>query len=49
MRQDQVLLVADADLVEGVALGDIGDRIHLGVAGVAGRFAGALERDGHAA
>ena len=29
MRQDQVLLVADAHLVEGVALGEIGDRVHL--------------------
>ena len=35
MRQDQVLLMADADLVEGVFLGEIGDRFHLAVAGVA--------------
>ena len=47
MRQDQVLLVADADLVEGVFLGDVGDRLHLAVAGVARRFADALQRDRH--
>ena len=42
MRQDQVLLVADADLVEGVSLGEVGDRVHLAVAGIAGRFADAF-------
>ena len=29
MRQDQVLLVADADFVEGIFLGEIGNGIHL--------------------
>ncbi len=47
MRQDQVLLVADADLVEGIFLGDVGDRFHLAVAGVARRLADALQRDRH--
>ena len=47
MRQDQVLLVADADLVEGIFLGEVGDRLHLAVAGVARHLADALQRDRH--
>jgi hypothetical protein len=47
MRQDQVLLVADAHLVEGIGLGDVGHRVHLAVAGVAGNLADALQRDRH--
>ena len=47
VRQDQVLLVADPDLVERICLGDIGDRFHLAVAGVAGRLADAFQRDRH--
>ena len=45
MRQHQVLLVADAQLVEGVALDDVGDGIHLLVAGIARYLADTLERD----
>ncbi len=37
MRQHQILLVADADFAERVALGEIGDRVHLLGGGVAGR------------
>ena len=47
MRQDEVLLVADADLVEAVVLGKIGDRLHLAVGGVARRPADRLQRDRH--
>ena len=47
MRQDQVLLMADADLVERVSFGDVGHRLHLAVAGIARHFADALERDRH--
>ena len=37
MRQHQVLLVADADFAERVAVGKVGDRVHLLGGGVAGR------------
>ena len=47
MRQDEVLLVADAHLVEGVALGEVGDRVHLLGGGVARRAADRLQRDRH--
>ena len=39
MRQDQVLLVRDADLVVRIVLGEVGDRVHLVGAGVARRRA----------
>ena len=45
MRQDQVLLVADANLVERIALGEIGDQFHLAGGGVARRPADRLQRD----
>src|SRR3546814_5241253 len=38
MRQHQVLLVADADLVVAEALGEVGDRRHLRGAGIARRL-----------
>ena len=44
MRQHQVLLVADADFAEAVAVGEIGDGVHLLGGGVAGRRAGRLQR-----
>ena len=47
MRQHQVLLVADADLAERIAVGEIGDRIHLLGGGVARRAAFRLERQRH--
>ena len=46
MRQDQVLLVADADLVEAVALGEVGDGVHLLGGGIARDAADRLQRDG---
>ena len=46
MRQDQVLLVADADLAVAVALGEVGDEVHLVGGGVARRAADRLQRDG---
>lgn len=36
MRQDQVLLVADTDLVEGILLGDVCNSLHLRVGRVPG-------------
>ena len=45
VRQDQVLLVADADLVVAVGLGEIGDEAHLLGGGVARRAADRLQRD----
>ena len=47
MRQHEVLLVADADFAERIALGEIGDRVHLLGGGVAGRPALGLERQRH--
>ena len=44
MRQHQVLLMADADFAERVAVGEVSDRIHLLGGGVAGRAALRLER-----
>jgi hypothetical protein len=43
MRQHKVLLVADAELVERVALGKVGDRLHLLGRGIAGSAADGLE------
>ena len=45
MRQDEVLLVADAHLAEAVALGEVGDELHLLGGGVARRAADRLQRD----
>src|SRR3954466_13619999 len=45
MRQSEVLLVADADLTEGVFVGEIGQRIHLLGGGIARRRADRLQRD----
>src|SRR5262252_6447096 len=42
--QHQVLLMADPDLTEGIAIRKIGDRIHLVGGGIAGRTALRLER-----
>ena len=47
MGQHQILLVADADFAERIALGEVGDRVHLRRGGVAGRAAFRLERQGH--
>ena len=46
VRQDQVLLVADADLVVAVGLGEVGDEPHLLGGRVARRAADRLQRDG---
>ena len=46
MRQDQVLLVADADLALAVGVGEVGHALHLHGAGVARRRAGGLQRGG---
>ena len=46
MGQHQVLLVADPDFAERIALGEIRDGIHLVGGGVAGRSALGLEREG---
>ncbi len=46
VRQHQVLLVRDAHLVEGIALGEIGDGVHLLGAGIARDAADRLQRDG---
>ena len=35
MRQHQILLVADPDFAERIALGEIGDRVHLVGGGIA--------------
>ena len=45
MGQHQVLLVADQDLVEAVALGQVGDRLHLRCRRVARHAADRLQRD----
>ncbi len=49
MRQHQVLLVADADFVEGEFLGDVGDSLHLHVGRITRNAADRLQRDGDAA
>src|SRR5262245_53714722 len=46
VRQYQVLLVADAHLIEGEALRQLGDRLHLGGRGIAGNAADRFQRDG---
>ena len=46
VRQHQILLVGDADLAEGILLGQIGDGVHLLGGGVARRPADRLQRDG---
>src|SRR5262249_30719851 len=45
MRQRQILLVPDADLAVAVAIGKLGDDIHLLRSGVAGRPTFGLERE----
>ena len=47
MRQDEVLLVRDADLVVRIVLRQVGDGVHLVGAGVAGDRADRFQRDGH--
>ncbi|MNY68766.1 hypothetical protein D3C86_2065880 [compost metagenome] len=47
MRQDQVLLVADTDLVEGILLGDVCNSLHLRVGRVPRNAADRLQRDRH--
>ena len=47
VRQRQILLMADANLAETVALGEIGDGVHLLRGGVAGRPSLGLERERH--
>src|SRR6266481_3514038 len=47
MGEHQVLLVADPDLAERIAIREIGDRIHLLRRGIAGRSALGLERERH--
>ena len=39
VRQHEILLVADPDFAEAVAVGEIGDGVHLLGGGVAGRSA----------
>jgi len=46
MRQDQILIVADAEFAEAVAVGDFGDRIHLIRGQVARRAAFGFQRQG---
>jgi hypothetical protein len=45
MRKNDVLLVADPRLARAVALGEIGDQVHLVGGGVAGRAADRLQGD----
>ena len=45
--EDQVLLVRHAQLAEGIAVGEAGDRVHLVAGDVARRHAGLLEREGY--
>src|SRR6266702_403367 len=45
MRQRQVLLMAHADLAEGIFVGEIGERIHLLGGGITRRRADRLQRD----
>ncbi len=47
--QQQVLLVRHAGLAAGVAVGEVGGRVHLVGRGVTGRVADALERQHHGA
>ncbi len=47
MRQDQVLLMRDPDLVLRIGFGEIGDGLHLFGAGVAGNAANGLEGNRH--
>ncbi len=47
VRQRQILLMADANLAETVALGEIGDGVHLLRGGIAGRPSLGLERERH--
>ena len=47
VRQHQILLVGDADFVESIFFGKVGDGFHLAVGDVARRFADALQRDRH--
>src|SRR5215813_6620405 len=47
VRKGQILLVADANLSETVALGEIGDGIHLPRGGIARRPSFGLERERH--
>jgi len=44
MGQHQILLVADPDLAERIAVGQVRDPVHLRGGGVAGRSALGLER-----
>ena len=48
-RQQQVLVVRDAQLAAAEAVGQVGGDVHLVGGGVAGRLAGALERQRHGA
>src|SRR5690606_387873 len=45
MGRAEVLRVCDDDLTEAVGIREIGERIHLGVAGIPGGDSGDLERD----
>ena len=45
MRQSQILLMRDAHLIEGEALGKIGNKVHLLVACIARHAANWLQRD----
>ena len=47
MGQREILLVADADFAERIAVGEIGDRIHLLGGGIARRPALRLQRQRH--
>ena len=47
MRQNQVLFVTDADFAERVAVGEVGDRVHLFGGSIAGRAAFRLQRERH--
>lgn len=47
MRQDDVLLVADADFIEGIFRSNVGDEFHLLVGRIAGNTADRLQRDRH--
>ncbi len=44
VRQHQILLVTDADFAERIAVGEVGDRVHLRGAGIARSSAFRLER-----
>ncbi len=47
MRQDDILLMADADFIEGIFCRDIRDNIHLPVGCIARNAADRLQRDRH--